>query len=211
LGALLIAGATVVLFSIAENRTRPDLERYIVARRALAVGTHIAAADLSTAPMHVAATPLRGRLFLSGRALVGAVVIAPVAPGELVQASAVVTADSLTTERQISVPIEAARALGDRLRVGELVDVVATYGTGGDAFTVTVVRAARVIARDSGGGPLGDRKSQVIVLGIDNGDDAMAIAHAVAAGEISLVRVTGAPSDLATPPPYRAPRPTASR
>ncbi|MBA3654770.1 MAG: hypothetical protein H0W70_11345 [Actinobacteria bacterium] len=211
LGALLVAGATVVLFSIADSRGHPALERYVVARHPLAIGARIDAGDLAITPLHLPEGALRGRLFTRTQRLVGAVVVAPVGAGELVQASAVIAAGAQPELRQISVPIEAARALGERLQPGELVDVVATFGTGADAFTIAVVDGARVVARDGGTGPLGDRKAQVVILAVDSSQQAMAIAHAISAGQLSLVRVSGAAPAGGSPEPYRAPRPGPAR
>jgi Flp pilus assembly protein CpaB len=208
LGALLVALATLILFSAAERGGRSELQRYVVAKRALGIGSHITAPDLTTSAMHLPAGRLRSRLFERGDRLVGAVVVAPIAAGELVQASAVLAADGVAEQRQISVPIESARALGDRLQPGELVDVVATFGAGAEAFTVTVVTGARVVARDAAGGPLGDRKSEVVVLAVPSSESGVAIAHAIAAGQISLVRVTGVAQSTGDSTPYRAPRPT---
>jgi Flp pilus assembly protein CpaB len=206
---LLVAMATVVLFSVAQRDSGAATERYVVARRSLAIGTRLTASDLTAASLHFPAGPLRGRVFTRPAPLVGAVVIAPVAAGELVQASAVLAATAAGDQRQISVPIDAARALGDRLQPGELVDVIATFGSGADAFTVAVVHRARIVARDGATGTLGDRKGEVIVLSIGSAEDAVAIAHAVAAGQISLVRVSGVAPDATDDgaSPYRAPRP----
>jgi Flp pilus assembly protein CpaB len=203
--------AVVVLFSTANGRAGSGTERYVVARRALTIGSRISPADVSTATLHLPAGALRGRVFNRTTQVVGAVVVAPVAAGELLQASAILAADAVADRRQISVPIESARALGDRLQPGELVDVVATFGSGADAFTAAVVKSARVIAREENGGPLGDRKGEVVVLAVDTGDDAVAIAHAIAAGQISLIRVSGVPPGSDPSGPYRAPRPGADR
>ena len=205
LGGLLVAVAIVLLFSVGRSTT--TMERYVVARRPLAIGAQIAPGDVTTARLHLAPGSLRGRLFDRPSRVVGAVVLAPMAAGELVQASAVVAAGAATPDRQVSVPIEASRALGTRLQPGERVDVVATCGTGADAFTVTVVRAARVVARDLNDGALGDRRGEVVVLAVGSGEEAVAVAHAVAAGQLSLVRVTGVAPDASTDAPYRAPRP----
>lgn len=207
LGGLLVTAATVVLFSVAAARDNSPMERYVVADHALGLGTRIAAGDLRTTELHLPEGALRQRVFGDLTALIGSIVIAPVAEGELIQASAVVARNAAPDLRQISVPIEAARSLGDRLQPGELVDVLATFGTGADAFTVPVVRAARVVGRDSTGGPLGESKGQVIVLAVDNSPDAIAIAHAVAAGQVSLVRVSGTSPASGDEAPYRPPRP----
>lgn len=210
LGALLVALAVVVLFSVAEDRGRPRLETYVAARRALAIGERITAGDLTTASLHVPNGPLRGHVFRRAEDVVGAVVVAPIAGGELLQTSSLVRSLE-RDERQVSVPIETARALGDSLAPGELVDVVATFGTGSEAFSVTVVSRARIVSKQATGGALGDHKTEVVTLGLADADSAIALAHAVAAGEISFIRVTG--SNAATSPPaiYRAPQPEKTR
>jgi len=200
--------ATVLLFSIAQRGNTSPTEQYVVARHALTIGSRVEASDLTSAALHVPTGALHSRVFTAVRPLIGAVVVAPIAAGELVQASAVVAAGAAPTERQIAVPLDAARAVGGRLQPGELVDVIATFGSGGDAFTVAVVHRARVVTTNSGRGTLGDRQSAVILLSVASADDAVAIAHAVAAGQISLVRVSGvntATGDETSP--YRAPRP----
>jgi Flp pilus assembly protein CpaB len=207
LGGLLVVLAVLALETIGRPGGASISERYVVARHPLAIGSRITAGDLTTARIGVPSGPLRSRVFNEPARLVGAIVLAPVGEGELIQASAVVAAGAQNELRQISVPVEAARALGDRLQPGELVDVIATFGSGGDAFTVAVVSGARVVARDTSGGTLGDRKSAVVVLAVSTVEDSLAIANAVAAGQISLVRVSGVGGSPTAPSPYRAPRP----
>jgi Flp pilus assembly protein CpaB len=207
-GALLVTLAALLLFTTA-RRNGSSVERYVVASRPLAIGSTVAAGDLTTAAIHLPAGASRAHAFTRPAALVGAVVVAPVAAGELVQASAVVAASSTPGARQMSVPVDAARAVGGRLNPGEFVDVLATFGTGADAFTVPVVSGARVVSRSATGTGLGDSKNEVIVIEVRDAGDAIAVAHAIAAGQLSFVRVSGvAPG--APAPPYRAPRPAAS-
>jgi len=211
LGGLLVALSTLVLFSVAQSQGRSDLERYVVASRALALGTRLSAADLRITDLHVPQGDLRRHVFGDVRALVGSVVIAPIAAGELVQTSSIVDGGDAPGWRQIAVPIDPARSFGDRLRAGELVDVVATFGNGADAFTAPVVRSARVVTRETGDGGLGQSKGQLVVLAVTTDDEAIAIAHAVAAGEVSLIRVGAAGPRAEPPSPYRAPRPDNQR
>src|SRR5262249_12403140 len=152
-----------ILFTTA-RRGGTSVERYVVASRPLAIGSTLDRADLTTAAIHLPPGPSRARAYTRPVALVGAVVVAPVAAGELVQASDVVAAATTPGARQMSVPVDAARAVGGRLNPGEFVDVLATYGTGADAFTVPVVSGARVISRNAAGTGLGDSKNEVIVI-----------------------------------------------
>jgi len=217
LGALLVAISVLLLFGLANGRGANPLEHYVVARHPLAVGTRIRAGDLTTAAIHVPSGALRNRIFLRPAALVGAVAVASVGAGELVQASAVIAAGAGwgAILRQVSVPIETGRALGSRLQPGEAVDVLATYGTGADAFTATVVRSAVLVARDAPIGSLGDRRTEVLVLGVRTAADATALAHAVAVGQLSVVRTSGVATGdapgIEVDGPYRPDRPGTSR
>ena len=92
------------------------------------------------------------------------------------------------------------------LKVGDLVDVLATYGSGADATTVAVVRRARVVARSDTSATLdpAGTAGETITLGLASSVDSLAVAHAVDAGQVMLVRSTGASSstDSGT---YRSP------
>jgi ribosomal protein S28E/S33 len=128
--------------------------------------------------------------------LVGALVVGPVRSGELIQASSVVAGADSTGDRQLSFPIAAARAVDGTLQVGDLVDVLATYGSGADATTVAVVRQARVVARSDASSALDPAAGtgETITLGLARSADSLAVAHAVDAGQVMLVRSTGAAS-----------------
>ena len=130
LGALLVAVATVVLFSVATDGGGTALDDAIVAKRAIPIGSRLRADDLAVARVRLGAGTLRQRAFGTVASLLGAVTIAPIGAGELVQASAVIAGGSGASLRQVSVPIDAARAFGNSLRDGEQVDVLATFGTG---------------------------------------------------------------------------------
>jgi Flp pilus assembly protein CpaB len=200
-----VAGSIVLLFSVGARGSRTAFDHLVAAKRTLPIGTRLQANDLTVTRVRVGDDGLRRRLFTRIDALVGAFTVAPIASGELIQESSVVDAGAPRL-RQVSVPIDAARAFGDALRPGELVDVLATFGAGADAFTVGVVTGATVLSREAGTGALSDGKREVVVLGVATADDAAAVAHAAAAGQISLVRVTGAPSAGASGA-YRPSRP----
>ena len=85
-------------------------------------------------------------------------------------------------------------------------DVLATYGTGGDAYTVVVVAGARVADRTTSAASLSDRGDEVVTLALPASADALAVAHAVNAGEVTLVRTAGTPTDPTPAAAYSAPR-----
>jgi Flp pilus assembly protein CpaB len=205
-GALLIAVAAVGTFAAASGATRDARRQYLVARADLAVGHRIARSDLAVARMDLPAYLARGHAF--GRAgagrLVGALVIGPVARGELVQRSSVRLGGAAAGGREVSFAIDPARAVGGSLQPGEFVDVLATYGGSSDGYTVTVVRAARVVgARDRGGLSGGD--SLVLTLDLPSADAALAVAHAVDSGHVTVVRSGPRTADERATPPYKAP------
>jgi len=129
---------------------------------------------------------------------VGTVVIGPLAKGELIQASDVAPAGGEgDLGPQVSFPIDSARALDGRLKVGELVDVVATYDAAGSGQTLVVARGARVVERSKPTSTLGDGGKEVITLSVPTRTDILAVAHAANAGDVTLVRVTGQPPQIA--------------
>ena len=189
-GGLLVAAALVGLYVVASGRGS-TADGYVVARRALPAGSELKASDLREARLDLPGAQ-RARAFTTPDALLGAVTVAPLASGELVQASAVVGAGTSRSSHEVSFSVERA-SLGPTLAAGDLVDVISTYGTGGDAYTTTVLRGARVLALDRGRSGLSEGPSTMTV-GVDSETDALALAHAGALGKISVVRAGTAAS-----------------
>lgn len=190
-GGFLVAVAVVGTFVTVTGAGRDARVPVVVARDDLALGARITAGDLALARVDVPPY-MRARAFRSPDALVGAVVIGPVARGELVQHSDVLRGDDgAPPGREVSFPVEAARAVDGTLHRGEHVDVLVTYGTGESATTATVVRAARVVRVRAPGGVLADDRTLVVTVRVVTADDAIALAHAANAGEVTVVR-TGA-------------------
>lgn len=193
-GGLLVALSAVGVFAAASHTRADKREPFVVARHDLLVGSRVAPADLSVARMQLPPELAGRRAFHRMGDVVGAVVVGPVHAGELVQAGSLAEHRGPTGQRQVSLPIDAARAVGGRLVAGDVVDVAATLGTGGSAATTWIVRGATVIAVDGQNSSLGDRSHQVVTLALASEPDALALANAVAAGQISLVRTTEAAS-----------------
>ncbi len=85
--------------------------------------------------------------------------------------------------------------------------MLASYGTGADAYTVAVMRGARVVARSQPRRALGEGTDEVVTLSVPNRADSLAVAHAVNAGSVTLVRSAEppTPADASDRTPYRAP------
>lgn len=203
-GGLLVASAGVGLFAAASGSRAGPGQSYVVARHDLATGTRLQASDLQLLPLDLPEA-VRSRAFDSTRPLLGATVVAPLAPGELVQASAVVARRGDTASRELSFTLERGR-VGAGIKQGERADLLATYGTGADAYTTVVVRQAQLVAIERPRSSGGDSGPATVTVAVDDPADALALAHAIQLGKITLVRATGAPPLAGVPVTYRTGR-----
>lgn len=192
-GGFLVALAGVGAFAGYTGATSDTRVRYVVAREDLTIGQRVSRSSLGYLPMDLP-SPVGGRSFRNPDDLVGAVVVGPLSRGELIQSSDVVRGGEAPAGRQVSFSIESARAVDGQLQRGEIVDVLVTYGTGNEAYTVTVARGVRVINRRQPRGALGDGREEVITVSVPGRAQTLALAHAVSAGAVTLVR-TGATDD----------------
>ena len=188
-GGLLVAIAAVGAFVIATPRPHAAV-RYVVSAHSVEPGTRLTTADLTTVPVDL--PPEQAALaFTEPSTLVGATSLGPLASGQLVQAPAL--ADAPLSPFEVSLSIDADRALDGHLVSGEHVAVLATYGSGPDAVTLTVASTALVerLSRPTG---LAVGTKDVVTLGLQAEADVDAVVHAARAGELTLVR-----TDSATP------------
>jgi len=209
LGGLLVAASVVGLFYASTRDQSGPTESYVVAARPLAPGTRLTAADLARVPLELPLS-LAGRAFTDVAGLDGATVIAPLSAGELVQASAVVAKPSAPGSREVTFAVPRA-TLTPALEVGERIDVVATYGSGTDAFSTVVLRQALVVGLDRGRDRVGEQGDVSVTVAVDDPGDAVALAHAVQLAKLTVVRATGAgPASGGPPPLFRLPAPGAT-
>jgi Flp pilus assembly protein CpaB len=201
-GALLVAAAAVGLFAAASSSRDGPSHSYVVARHELPAGTRVQRSDLELATMDLAPS-LRSRAFDSPEPLVGATLVAPLGAGELVQASAVVARKGDTASRELSFTLERGQVSAG-MKQGERADLLATYGTGVEAYTLVVVRQAQLVAIERPRTAAGDNGPATVTVAVDDPADAMALAHAVQLGKITLVRATGAPPLPRVVPTYRS-------
>jgi hypothetical protein len=200
-GGLLVAASAVGLFAAAGGSGDAHLRSYVVARHELAAGSRLQPTDLELAPMDLAPA-VRARAFDSAQPLVGATLISSLGPGELVQSSAVVARKGDTASRELSFTLERGR-LGPGIKHGERADLLATYGTGADAYTLVVVRQALLVAIERPRSSTGESGPATVTVAVDDPGDALALAHAVQLGKVTVVRATGAPPLTGVPPTYR--------
>lgn len=208
LGGLLVAAAVVGLFYASTRTQAGPRHSWVVARHALAPGARLAAGDLTTVAIDLP-PQVAERAFRNPAHLVGATLVAPLGAGDLVQASVVVAKPSGPLSRELSFAVPRA-TLGPDLEHGERIDVVATYGSGGDAFTTVVLRQALVVHLDRGRDRVGDQRDAFVTVAVDEPADAVALAHALQQAKLTVIRATGAPSLGAAATPYRQPTPAAT-
>jgi Flp pilus assembly protein CpaB len=197
-GGFLIAAAAVGIFSAYTSATSQPTSAYVVVRRDVPVGERLARADLALATLELPAAQ-RARAFDDPSALVGATVVGPLREDDLVQASDVVRSGGGVDDRELSFAVDASRALGGRIKPGERVDILSTYGSGDTAFTTTVVAGALVVDVGKTNSRLGaDSGTLVLTVAVTSDEQAMALAHATDAGHVTVVRSnhrSTAPSD----------------
>ncbi len=203
-GGLLVAVAAVGLFAAASSSGGGPDHSYAVIRQELPAGARLQASDLALAPMELSSA-LRSRVFESTEPLVGATLLAPLGAGELVQSSALVARKGDAASRELSFVLERGR-VSPAIKQGERADLLATYGTGNDAFTVVVVRQALLVGIERPRTSAGDSGPTTVTVAVDDPNDAIALAHALQLAKLTLVRATGAPPLPGVPPTYRVGR-----
>ena len=203
-GGLLVAASALGVFAAYSAATAGPETRYVVARHEIPAGTRLTRADLAFVVMDAPDVLAGKAIFRDPDQLVGTTVVDGVGEAELIQASDVVRKESGTDELEVSFAIESSRALGGNLAAGELVDVLSTFGAGGDSYTAVVVDRAKVLGRATKKGTLADGRTETITLAVRNREEALRLAHAVNVGDLTLVRATGAPA-AGGPDTFRAP------
>jgi SAF domain len=186
-GGLLVALAGLGAFVIAMPDSGPA-HRYVIAAHAIEPGTRIGEGDLELVAADLPEA-LSGAAFTAPDQLNDRVALAPIAAGELVQSGAV--GARALAPFEVAVSVEGDRSLDGQLRPGERVAVLATYGSGPDAATFTVVGEALVerITRPSG---LAVGTTDVVTVGLATETEAQAVVHAARAAELTFVRTEAA-------------------
>ena len=202
-GGVLVAAAAVGLFAAATTAGRQPGHPYVVAERALTAGTRLEAGDLTLAQIELPPT-LRARAFDDASALAGATLLAPLGSGELIQISAVIAGGTTAGSRELTFTVERGR-IGPTIRDGERIDLLATYGTGDDAYTLVAGRDLPVITVDRTRVGVGETSPVFVTVAVGDQAQEVALSHAAQVGKLTVVRTTGAAPTDGPAPTYRAP------
>ncbi|MGZ6907505.1 MAG: RcpC/CpaB family pilus assembly protein [Acidimicrobiia bacterium] len=166
--------------------------RVLVAAADLDAGHVLSAGDLRTAEVRAPRAFVES-LARAGRARpTGRVLQAPVREGAPVALD--VLGASVPASREITIPVAPEHALGGAIRVGDRIDVFATFDKGTDlARTRTVAREAIVRGVTHTDGLFGQREGAISAVTVSvQPDAAIGLAFAARNAELDLVRAQGA-------------------
>lgn len=204
-GGFLIALSAVGLFSAYSRAAAGPTTLFVVARHDVPIGTRLTSADLTRLAMELPDAVAAG-VFRNPATVTGATTVGPIRRGDLIQAGDVVRKRSGAGELEVSFAIDSSRAVAGTLQPGERIDVLATFGgAGGDSYTSVVVSQARVLEVRADRAPLAGQATAVLRVAVATPDEALALTHAVNAGDVTVVRTTGAAAAGSVGQTYRAP------
>jgi len=195
-GGFLVAASAVGVFAAYTSAASSPDSSYAVVSVDVQAGDRLSGAELVLVPLELP-DQQRRLAFSSLDPLDGAIALAPLTAGQLVQSSDVAKPAGAPDRAQISLSFDPGNALGGDpalLGEGERVAVIATYTEGGVAETRTVSDDAVVVRVIDGRDRVGGGAGLTVVLAVTPGD-LEPLAQAAAAGVVSIARVTGLAQD----------------
>lgn len=195
---MIVAGLLGMVLGIAALRHEPGGVEVAVAAHQIRAGESVTAGDFRSARVQMQqrllATFVQAR---DVRGLRGRIATVTIESGEPIIRRELRTRAAKAGLRAMSIPIDPSRAVGGRLATGDRIDVLFA----GDHEVSIIVRDAEVIAIDAKGrGGIGETSSPFTVTIAVNARQSQLLAAAIADGDISLARTTGARSSLGTEP-----------
>ena len=197
-GALMITLAAVGAFAISRQSEGAPTTHYVVLTSAVAPGARIKANDVATRAMDLD-VEVAGQTFGNVEQVIGAVALAPMNAGQLVQQADVALPTKADGQalvgHELTFPVERDR-VPQNLRRGERVAVLATYGTGSEARTTTTAQQAVVLSFETDGDTIGTKRSARLTVLLSDPSMVIETAHASQAADITIVRTTQAETAL---------------
>jgi len=195
---MIVAGLVGVVLSFAVLRERDGDTRVLVAAHEIRAGELVSPSDFRSEPVTMRAAVLGTVLRAGERSrLAGRVAAHTIMAGELVSRSTLRSRAAPNGRRAMSIPIDPARAVAGRLAPGDRVDVLFA----GQRAVSIIVADAEVLAVDARGeAGIGASSTPFSVTIAVTPSQSQLVAAAIADGNISLARTTGAASARGTPP-----------
>jgi Flp pilus assembly protein CpaB len=187
LGALLCTLAALITFGAYARANRPPTTKYLVATRNLEPGAAITASDVAAVAMELPDS-LSRRALGPSVSLDDAVVLGPVAKGELFQVGNLIKKAGGSESRELSFPIDSAFAAAGRLRPGDRIDVFANHG---DIATPIATDLLIIATSALPEGVSNTRGTIVITVAYDGTFDGAELLGAAQTLKLSLIRRTG--------------------
>ncbi|MCB1285039.1 MAG: SAF domain-containing protein [Microthrixaceae bacterium] len=190
-GALMVTVAVLGVVAAYRDATTTATTEWIVVGRSVAAGTIISAEDLAYAPADLNDATAR-RSFTNPDDVIGQEALITLERGDLVLASAISEplGTDANTGRAIGLTLDAARALGGNLSVGDRIDIYALGSSGSDAEVLE--RNARITAvRGTTGESIGNSASVGFTVAVS--DEAAALRIVTAESTVGLTVVKGSP------------------
>jgi hypothetical protein len=195
-GALLISAAAVGVFAAFLTATAEPQTRYAVAVGDVEVGTRIdsaaAVAELFDFVAIDLPEGLAARAVSEPQApqLLGQLVTSPIQAGDLLLASTIVDDARVPATEKLSFALPATDAVGGSLQPGERIDVLATYGSGTDAWTAFVVRGILLVDHQELGAGVGASGEVTLTVAVSSLRDVQALGHAIRTADVFVTRST---------------------
>jgi Flp pilus assembly protein CpaB len=195
---MIVAGLLGMVLGIAALRHEPGGVEVAVAAHEIRAGESVTAGDFRTARVQMKQGLLATFVLARDmRQVRGRIATATIESGEPVIRRELRRRAAKAGLRTMSIPIDPSRAVGGRLVTGDRIDVLFA----GDRAVSIIVRDAEVIAIDAKGrGGIGETSSPFTVTIAVNARESQLLAAAIADGDISLARTTGALSSRGTAP-----------
>ena len=192
IGSLLIVVAVFGLSWSFSNQSGISMVLMVVPKRTISPYQPISIGDLST--IRVPTRSQFSTLFISSsNSLLGDQALVTLEPNEPITQSEVAPIIH-NADRELTLEVPSARAVEGSLSPGDRVDVLATYGSGPTANTITAGRSVLVLAVSQLASSFSSSSPKTIsvTLAVSSFDEMMAIAQGQVAASITLVRSTGA-------------------
>lgn len=195
---MIVAGLLGMVLGIAALRHEPGGVEVAVAAHEIRAGESVTAGDFRTARVQMKPALLATFVLAHDtRQVRGRIATATIESGEPIIRRELRPRAAKAGFRAMSIPIDPSRAVGGRLATGDRIDVLFA----GDREVSIIVRDAEVIAIDAKGrGGIGETSSPFTVTIAVDARESQLLAAAIADGDISLARTTGARSSKGTAP-----------
>ncbi|MGH2735344.1 MAG: RcpC/CpaB family pilus assembly protein [Actinomycetota bacterium] len=162
-----------------------------VAARDLPASTALAPSDLRPLEARLSGE-LLGRYATVGTPIEGVVLTRPVLEGEMIAEQALSDGPAAVAGRSISIPVDPEHAVGSDLRVGDRVDVLASFDSGDErARTKALVRGIEILDLVKSGGLVMGEESVVALTVAATPEESARLAFAIRNAELDVVRVDG--------------------